>query len=208
MKIFIQEKPCFIYPRRYPFQVGGEFLHCKTQFLCVSSRGPRLSERDLSVRLVEDHGVARLNSSLLREFLGNRDLKLLRNLVLLQSNTSLLQGNLRVSNCPRLLPNKSPTRGRHGVRSEGVTELEDFIAEIIPQGLKESELNLLISATASISGSSDTSASTFLLRAEATCIESLGSEPYSATRRCASRIISSETGTNRKLGKTENFSPA
>src|SRR2546422_11608114 len=114
MKIFIQEKPCFIYPRRYPFQVGGEFLHCKTQFLCVASRGTRLSERDLSVRLVEDHGVARLNSSLLREFLGNRDLKLLRNLVLLQSNTSLLQGNLRVSNCPRLLPNKSPARGRNG----------------------------------------------------------------------------------------------
>src|SRR5436190_1300360 len=108
---------------RYPLQVGGEFLHCKTQFLRVSSRGTRLSERDLSVRLVEDHGVARLNSSLLREFLGNRDLKLLRNLVLLQSNTSLLQGNLRVSNCRRLLPNKSPVRGRPASCSFGDFQL-------------------------------------------------------------------------------------
>src|SRR5437867_11703672 len=103
MKIFIQEKPCFIYPRRYPFQVGGEFLHCKTQFLRVSSRGARLSERDLSVRLVEDHGVARLISSLLRVFLGNRDLKLLRNLVLLQRNTCLLPSKFEGFELPEVV---------------------------------------------------------------------------------------------------------
>src|ERR1022692_2311134 len=81
----------------YLLHIGGELVHRPGQFLRASSLRGCLPERNLAAHFIEDHRVTREDSDLLRQLLGNRHLKLLGHLILLQSNTSLLQGNLRLA---------------------------------------------------------------------------------------------------------------